>query len=540
MRLTRATPGNRGALLAMDSTDEMACHVADVAVLALLHHMGLPYYAADVAVEAPPAKPEVGALILAQDGIGSHLPEAWLEMVRGAAEAGLGLVSFDGRPDLWPAELQECFGLQSAAAPVEVEHVGDLAPASWVSALRREGTAWPLQCPVPVARATLAPGAAPLLGSAAGPTAWLYEGPAHRAAGWAASSVLWCPDYLGHAAGLDDLCWRSIVWAMPKPVLLHCFPPQLTVRVGGATGADGFAWVEAFTRHGLVPEVGLLTDEVPPAAWRQARRLQDEGRARFTPEALAAQRLLYAGDHTAQYPADHVPALPDGELARRLDRAQAQFARAGLPLGPVATPRFQEYGSNVPDELLRRGQDSISTPFLPNETLERDHEDWAPQPYGHSRFLADFLPDFPDMLAFWPGVRQVQPTLDPEELSRGLALALDSLFWACLAVEERDLVTLGAQGVDELRETVLAGLGRREWLPASLEQVAHYARAKATLDLTSAAVSRDGRELRWALSAPAPSPLSLSLFTEPQGEVVREYVRIATGERRGTHPLGAS
>ena len=538
MRLTRATPGNRGALVLMDSSDELACHVAGVAVLSLLRHMGLPHYAADLAGEAPPQKPEIGLVLLAQDGLGSHLPQQWVEFIGNAAHAGAGLVSFDGRPDLWPPELQRLFGLRAAGTPAEVASLRDLAPDSWVTALREAGTTWPLRSPVPVAPVQSAPGAVPLLDSAVGPAAWLHEGATYRAAAWATSAVLWCPDYLGHAAGLDDLCWRAIVWAMPKPVLLHCFPPFLTVRVGGATGAaDGFAWVGALAQHGLVPEIGLLTDEVPPPAWQQARRLQEAGRARFSAEAFTAERLIYAGDHTPQYPANHVPALPDDELERRLTRAHAQLARAGLRPSAVAVPRFCEYGSNVPDRLLERGQESICTPFLPNETLGLEHEEWAPQPYGHGRFLADFLPDFPDLLAFAAGASEPTRDLDAGALARTVALGLDSLFWGCLALEERELLPLGVEGVGELLKAVLAALGGREWLPATLEDVAHCARGKATVDLTSAAASRGTGELRWALSAPAPCPLMLSLFTEARGEVVREHVGVPAGERRGVHRL---
>ena len=60
----------------------------------------------------------------------------------------------------------------------------------------------------------------------------------------------------GPVYGLDDLVWRSIVWAARKPFVMQCMPPFVTMRVDDESGP--FDWIHVANDFGFKPWTGLF------------------------------------------------------------------------------------------------------------------------------------------------------------------------------------------------------------------------------------------------------------------------------------------
>ena len=65
---------------------------------------------------------------------------------------------------------------------------------------------------------------------------------------------------LGPVSGMDDLVWRSIVWAARKPFVLQGLPPFVTFRVDDVVGP--YTWVSTAISHGFKPWAGIFLDSV--------------------------------------------------------------------------------------------------------------------------------------------------------------------------------------------------------------------------------------------------------------------------------------
>ncbi|MCM8804950.1 MAG: hypothetical protein NC833_06820, partial [Candidatus Omnitrophica bacterium] len=50
------------------------------------------------------------------------------------------------------------------------------------------------------------------------------------------SSGLWQNEILGHTEGLDDLFFRSLIWASKKPIITKTMPPFITARIDDVSG----------------------------------------------------------------------------------------------------------------------------------------------------------------------------------------------------------------------------------------------------------------------------------------------------------------
>lgn len=93
------------------------------------------------------------------------------------------------------------------------------------------------------------------------------------------------PCVLGPMRGMDDLLWRSLVWAAKKPFLLREIPPFATMRVDDCVGDHGqykelpFFWVELANRYGFKPWLGFFHETISEKAVSKLKQLLEEGKA---------------------------------------------------------------------------------------------------------------------------------------------------------------------------------------------------------------------------------------------------------------------
>jgi hypothetical protein len=98
---------------------------------------------------------------------------------------------------------------------------------------------------------------------------------------------------LGPLGGLDDLLWKSIVWAARKPFAMQAIPPLVTMRVDDVVGSgrqqwgqSPLYWVKTVNQYGFKPWLSLFIYNLTPEAIEELKEIINGGWATASPHAL--------------------------------------------------------------------------------------------------------------------------------------------------------------------------------------------------------------------------------------------------------------
>ncbi|BBH23689.1 hypothetical protein Back11_50340 [Paenibacillus baekrokdamisoli] len=333
--------------------------------------------------------PQCAAVILAHDGVAAALPAmAWSYIVQ-VSDSGIGVLNMDGA--LWEAdpEIWRFFGASSMKEqPLQELYIPDnlhditcmqLSPVTHelpqnVSASYIEG---------------LEPGFESLAYSDNGSPAIIAYAPADsrstkgRRAALLFSPRIWLPEVFGHAMGLDDLLWRSMVWVARKPFIMLSMPPFAVCRIDDASGHDRFNYIRVLNDYGWLPHIGLFLNDIDEDKAEAARGYYNEGKAEFGAHAFSELECsvpdqIYLHHDGQEYGTD--------ELAGHFARLDEWFEWAGINPSRTVNSHFSEIGINSLPFLLARGQ-CYSMSFVPHGIpFAKSERSWAPYPYGHQGF----------------------------------------------------------------------------------------------------------------------------------------------------------
>ena len=170
---------------------------------------------------------------------------------------------------------------------------------------------------------------------------------------WMSHSVL------GPVHGLDDVMWRSLVWAAHKPFVMQALPPIVTMRVDDEQGS--FDWVHSANDFGFKPWLGLFIDEVSDANAADLSALTNAGQATASIHAFSYDRFLYF-DHAAGQ--GYLRRHGGGQL--RLGHGVASTARRPH-LQVTCCRTTTRLGSNVFGGLGEWGVEFVGTVMQPGD-----------------------------------------------------------------------------------------------------------------------------------------------------------------------------
>lgn len=550
-----------GALVLVNSQSP---DFADFATLLepYLRHFGVPYQVRDIARGGAGEGLEAHALLIlghrAFDPPRRFFDDAAEQALLGAVKSGAGLVSFDG---LLAArggrEMKPLYGLGRAlfgaeVAPARAEASEIVIPGGhWIAAQRPAPRTIKLKraMPLPALRAS----GSTIVAQAGGQPLLLA---AQHGSGRAVlfSSYEWVrPEVKGRLYGLDDLVWRSLVWAARKPFLMRSMPRFLAFRVddvsGFGKGANAhLGWVETSNRHGLKPWLGIFIDDMKedPEATARLAKLTQAGLATAMPHARRWPRFFYLeeplltderGRNVAGKP------WPDPVMAANFAEAEAFWKEHGIPRSQVALPHFYQFALNNFDGLVRWGAEFTGTVLTPGRGYgtpvppagpyldgEPPRASSAPEPL----YIADWLeiPGRPDLSRrFFNLVAEIRdvagyewaPSGVPveEAIRRGVEQTrreFDSLLPGILFTHESDHIRhIQPEDWERILSAVMAQLEPERPVPVTLDELCRYARALHTSRLrraTAAAAEFDGA---------ADVPTRFQVWSEgPQGPVARE------------------
>ena len=541
-----------------------------------LIQFGISYEVRDVSRSASTADLRDYALIIIGHR-GLDVPHRFLrpeseQQLLAAVEAGAGLVSFDGLLAAWsdrqPRPLyhyaEEIFGFgfrQPEAATTISIGASEARPKSvpvthYITALGTVPRAVQLKRPMTVPG--LVPGTRAMVLAYAGNQPLIMATPYGKGRAVVWGTYEWTrPEVKGKIYGLDDLVWRSLVWAARKPFVLRGMPHYLALRIddvsGFGLGANRhLGYVATANRYGLKPWLGVFIDDLreDSEAIQTLARLTQQGLATSAVHARRWHSFFFLDEPLwndergvniagKDWPAEHI----DANFAE----AESFFAQHGILKSRCVLPHFYEFGTNGFEGLKRWGAEFASTvippgkgygtpmlragPYLSGEPSRPSNAadpvfiaDWLEVP-GHPEFDHQFF-NFIEEVRDVTGYEWAPSGVPVEEaIRRGVVQCrreFDSLLPAVLFTHESDHIQhLQPEEWERILRGVMEGLKPYQPVPVTLDFLAEYLRALHTSKVAAARFDSSTHEGTVELDGRADLPTKFYIFEstgpEPAG-----------------------
>lgn len=549
-------PGNRALVFLVNKADEVAYSAFHLGVLPALNHLGIPYRLLDVAAEKelPNLVVESAGVVLAHDGVGCALSSCQGEALADAVAGGLGIVSFDGR--LWQSvpAIQGLFGLvglqdgeiDSVTAAGTSHYVTDMQDRGWVHKLH---SAVKASIPESIADHFIS------LASDESGRSLVVAGSRKECGGGHRVALLFSPEIwlrqnFGHAMGLDDIFWRSLVWIAKKPFPVLMFPPFAVCRIDDATGAhDHLGYVGTLNEFNWISNVGVFVDDIDEQDAKEMKRYYDAGAAEFSAHSFheiggEMPDMIYMYHDGSEYTLD--------ELKANFERIDKFYEWVGITPSHTVNIHYDEVGLNSLPFLAARNQMFTMDQIPYGVGWDANSYSWEPYPYGHQAM--HYSPMTPDG-RFWdveghfissyktpdawmsPGEFMWGNTVFADESSEtNIAGAIDAgtravkagiasgFFGTLMCHEQRiDAVTPA-----EWRE-IIAGISKNlsEWdvvIYRGYDEIAQFAKDKARTKITNASFDEVAERLSTELSGTCDAYLSCRVFHDEEDSCVFELV----------------
>jgi len=567
-RQRHACRGNGALLVLTDSSGPYwDFAIVDETVLVALEHFGMPYRVLDLAGERVTAEKvnDCAGVIIAQNRLGARLDDGQSAAIADAVAGGVGFVSFDNDLGAFKAPLLEMFAFERinphpyATNMMRIRHTGH-----YVTAMQSPGefhtfdrmvTAVMVEKWGPDVMA-LAEGvlAKDQLIYTRHLSPWsAYEPRNHallfagawgrgRAVQFALNPRVWRGAFFGHARGIDDLFWRSIVWAARKPFAANMIPPFVVMSFDDGSGRHDFGHVDVANRHGYKPTVALFLRNVPERLFPKIRDGLRSRTAQYCTHALDYYTLLAydfgKGDYT------------DEQLKKNFAFEDDWWRRVGAAPGLTIRFHWGEYGANSLPFFKQRGR-TFLCPALQTGLHKADmcmgDGFW---PYGLQTCYYDYLPDDHDFFGFAAMLPRHQEDfligctailreserndIEKAALSaaRCIQHGLRAGFFGELVTHEQKFDVVSMAEWDRILTRTGELIGHCETIHATHDEVALYLKGKDGVFISEAAV-KDG-ELSCTLAGKTASPLRLSQFSDEDDGVTRQYTDVSAFDGEAT------
>ena len=549
--------GNASVLVMIDSSggywDRM---IVGETILSALDHFGIPYRPHDLSRDKLSAEILAGCacIILGQDKLGRSISEVQASLISEAVKAGTGLVSFDGDLRLYSDAYLEIFGFEEINPyPYATNLLRIRQNRHAVTGMQEDGELHSLDKMVTAVMAgRWRDDVEPLADGILGKDQLVYirhlcprsayEPRNHSllfAARWGEGKAVqfclnprvWRKSFYGHARSMDDLFWRSVVWAARKPFVANLVPPFVTMSIDDCSGRHDFRYVDIACKHGYIPLPSLFLKHVPEGLFGKIRNDTESGKALYNSHALSYYDLMLYDFGKGE--------LSQDRLQKNFSLEDAWWQKTGCL--PSLTNRYHwgEYGLQALPFLKERDRVFFSPALqmgLHKADMCMDDGYW---PYNLQSCYYDFLPDNSDFFGFasFPARHQEDFLIgctallrendrnDVEKSAQSAARKLrDGLragFHGELTTHEQKFDVLSLDQWDEILRRAGELTASNEKIFANHDEIATYLRAKRGVTFTSVS-GQDGR-ITCRIEGAADRELKLSVFEDEGDDFVRSY-----------------
>ena len=512
-----------------------------------LEHFGMPYEVQDIRTNAAVTNFERYALVIVGHGQLDtnhvYLSSATQISLSAAVAGGSGLVNFDG--DLSAAGVaryqfvQDIFGFSYGAvasgASITFPPTEPQLQMHFITARHQTNDIIPLKVSMNVSGITLPFDAQALALSGGQPFLVSRKYGLGRAVQWA--SYDWMAVAVkGPMAGLDDLIWRSVVWAARKPFVIRGLPNFVTMRVDDVEGP--LWWAHVANEMGFKPWLGPFITPMNQAAVADLRSMVTNGNATASVHAFTGSDFLY-WNHAA------ATNWPDDVMSNRFYTATQWHLNNGIPISKVAVPHYSEMGANAFPWLKKWGTEfvtprqNVGTPWGapwivagPYRLYETPQNGFGPFPLFYADFLA--IPGHPELTGqFFLCVTVIADDASCQEwcpdndvagaIGRGtrqLKRALDGMALATLFTHEWHIhptsccgsVTTPTNNWRTMLQGITNNLAAYNPIYVTLDYACQYVRATRTARITATEFDRDSGQVNVTVSGSADIPILVQVF----------------------------
>jgi hypothetical protein len=363
------------------------------------------------------------------------------------------------------------------------------------------------------------------------------------------------PDVKGRIYGLDDLIWRSLVWAARKPFVMRGMPHFLAFRVDDVSGFglgsnQHLGWVNTVNRFGLRPWLGLFIDDLKndPESLKKLALLTQQGLATASIHARRWRDFFYLEEPLwtdAQERNIAGRAWPDEKMAGNFAEGEAFLAEHDIVRSKLVIPHFCEFAVNNFAGLKREGVEFVGVllqpghgwgmatvpagPYLPSEPPRPTNAidpvyiaDWLTVP-GHPEFEHDFF-NFVLEVHDVAGYEWAPSGVPVEEaIRRGVEETRrewDSLLPGVLFTHESDHIQhIMPEDWDRILKGVMNGLRSYQPVPVTLDSLCQYLRALKTSRIQSARFNQDSKQLEVEFEGTTDLPTRFYVFSSDQVKI---------------------
>jgi len=142
----------------------------------------------------------------------------------------------------------------------------------------------------------------------------------------------------GPVGGMDDLVWRSLIWAARKPFVMRGLPNFVTLRVDDTHGPHW--WLKVATETGFRPWIGPFITSMPTTNIAELRQFATNGLCTVSVHSFTPSDFTFY-NHNAQ------TNWSDAEISNRMYHARQWHITNGIPLSKVIVPHTSEIGRNA-------------------------------------------------------------------------------------------------------------------------------------------------------------------------------------------------
>jgi hypothetical protein len=162
---------------------------------------------------------------------------------------------------------------------------------------------------------------------------------------------------LGPMEGLDDLVWRSLVWAARKPFVMRGLPNLLTLRMDDTSGP--FGWVHIANEMGFKPWLGLFLSSVTETDAADLRSLVTNGNATASIHSFDCCSTFFYYNHFSAAP------WSDNVMSNNFYTGTQWHTSHGIPISKVVVAHYSEIGPNAYAGLQAWGVEYVGVCFPP-------------------------------------------------------------------------------------------------------------------------------------------------------------------------------
>lgn len=560
----KQTTGNGTVLLLVDSADKSNYDVSVQAVLAAFEHLGIPYSLCDLAAGMPASNQLLQArcIIFGQDGVTAKLSAQTAQAISQAVAAGVGLVGMDGELNTYPGAILEVFGVQVKDFRVLCHKIQTVNVDHFITGTREHGEISELYQPLEIYTIDSlrymekencllqTPSHHPVLMT----SVW-GQG---RAILFNISLRLWTKEFFGHASGLDDVFWKSVVWAAKKPFAIYPMPPFASALVDDCSGSyNHFRYVDTMNEFGWIPHLEIYLEDIDRVMHEETyadaakmKELFDYGLAQFGVHGFTYDKLMWF-DHAARMP------LADEQLAENFRRYDAYLKKWQIKPSRYENTHFSELGKNALFYLKERGIE-FTAPSLNLDTAWLDVPDrkpvfLAPGPYRHRGYYMGYLKEdsFFFILRSKLNTWERQSVAAPPEVDflwdhtifwdesaatdiegavrvgiKQIRRGIDARFFGHLVAHEQRIAVVPMGQWRQMLAGIHQGLAKYQLIYKPFEYICDYAKSHFDTAIESVGVDDETGMLRCTMKGKTRLTTALEVYVNQGNSVAYEYCDI--------------